>query len=68
VRAAPIRVSSKAHIFTTAPWQCLYFLPEPQGQSALRETFSAGFGLPVSSDQSVENGFGREEGAAREQP
>lgn len=23
----------------TAPWQCLYFLPEPQGQSALRLTF-----------------------------
>src|SRR6185369_11256158 len=22
------------------PWQCLYFLPEPQGQGSLRPTFS----------------------------
>ncbi len=25
----------------TAPWQCLYFLPEPQGHSALRLMFMA---------------------------
>jgi hypothetical protein len=24
---------------TNAPWQCLNFLPEPQGQAALRDTF-----------------------------
>ncbi len=31
-----------------APWQCLNFLPEPQGQGALRETFpqvDGSFGL-----------------------
>jgi len=24
--------------YPSDPWQCLYFLPEPQGQGALRET------------------------------
>src|SRR5450631_1655818 len=34
---------SRAH--TYLPWQCLYFLPEPQGQSSLRPTLPqlAGF-------------------------
>src|SRR4051812_20912263 len=33
----PLQKTAEAH-HAYRPWQCLYFLPEPQGQSSLRPT------------------------------
>ena len=30
-----------AAFYDSLPWQCLYFLPEPQGQGSLRPTLGA---------------------------
>src|ERR1700732_5072634 len=34
--------------YAKRPWQCLYFLPEPQGQASLRPTLPQLAGLPAS--------------------
>src|SRR6202790_5259086 len=52
--------SDAAHAYL--PWQCLYFLPEPQGQSSLRPTlpqlagfFGSRFAVAAGTNETLAN-------------
>src|SRR6185312_4454000 len=61
----PLKIDPKARFGTAAiyaswPWQCLYFLPEPQGQGSLRPTLPqvAGLFASRSAEAGVTSGIG----------
>src|SRR5260370_40156071 len=54
--SAPRSLVLEKQRFQTRPWQCLNFLPEPQGQGALRATLPQAEGLLGSSAALAERG------------